>query len=93
MKIMAIWETPDANATKIIRSKKELQKAKFRGKKPNRMLVHPEDMKVVTPTQLKKYIAHTGIIILLGTAKPIYDGRVRNGSKPSLLITDDIKSN
>lgn len=93
MKIMAIWDTPDANATKIIRSKKELQKAKFRGKKPNRMLVHPEDMKIINPAQLKKYIAHTGIIILLGTAKPIYDGRVKVGTRPTLLITDDIKSN
>ncbi len=77
MRTMALWTTQkEEDAMRIIRSKRELEKARFRGRKPDKLIVPADDMKYVKEKDLKKQIAYTGVILILGRTKPLYDGRV-----------------
>ncbi len=77
MRIMALWNTQEDDAMKVIRSKSELKNARFNGRKPDKLIVPGIDLKQIKTSELKKHISYTGLILVLGRDKPVYDGRVK----------------
>ncbi len=85
MKILAIWGENDVVFSKGIQSKKELKRAKHKGKKPNRLIVHQRDidMNEITEKALKENVSRAGIVITT-SGRCIYDGK-RNALKRGRL--------
>lgn len=87
---MAIWNTDTEDVIKTIRVRSDFKNARFKGRKPDKMILPREDVSKVKLKELKQHIAYNGLILGIGEIKPIYDGRI-NGLRPSMIITDDLK--
>ena len=77
MKVLLIWtKDKDKVVTKHAETVKDLKKSRYKGRKPDRIIVHPNDQEYLKKYKVKDFVSKDGIIITT-SGIPIYDGRVR----------------
>jgi len=74
MLVLAIFEFEEEVIQRQVRSKAELKNCKFRGRKPDKLIIRPQDVSKYGKKVLRAGVVPDGIVITTSGDK-IYDGK------------------